>query len=67
MTQRGDKINWVPLVEGLAKMTVEDFKSDAPSSRFDELMKGISTYCKALVSYTPETGTFARKHYCCPC
>ena len=62
ITSRGSKINGVPLAERLAKMTVDDFKADAPSSKFDELMKGVSTSCKAL-GHSPEAATFARRNY----
>ena len=48
ITSRGSKINRVPLAERLTKMRVDDFKADAPSSKFDELMKDVSTSCKSL-------------------
>jgi hypothetical protein len=62
MTSRGDKVNGVPLTERLATMTVDDFKANAPSAKFDELMKGVSTSCKAL-GHSPEAAKFARR--CC--
>ncbi|KAL7524123.1 hypothetical protein ACHAXR_001615, partial [Thalassiosira sp. AJA248-18] len=43
-------------------MTVDDFKANAPSAKFDELMKGVSTSCKAL-GHSPEAAKFARR--CC--
>jgi len=43
-------------------MTVDDFKSDAPSAKFDELMAGVSTSCKSL-GHSPESAKFARR--CC--
>ena len=62
MTSRGNKVNGVPLAERLAKMTVDDFKTDAPSAKFDELMAGVSTSCKSL-GHSPEAAKFARR--CC--
>jgi hypothetical protein len=62
MTSRGGKVNGIPLAERLATMTVDDFKANAPSEKFDELMKGVSTSCKAL-GHSPEAAKFARK--CC--
>ena len=60
ITSRGSKINGVPLAERLAKMTVDDFKADAPSSKVDELIRGVSTSCKAL-GHSPEATTFVRR------
>ena len=62
MTSRGNKVNGITLAERLAKMTVDDFKSDAPSAKFDELMAGVSTSCKSL-GHSPESAKFARR--CC--
>ena len=50
----------VPLAEYLAKLAVDDSKADAPSSKIDESMKGVSTSCNAL-GHTPEAATFARR------
>ena len=60
ISSRRSKTNGVSLAESLAKMTVDDFKADAPSSTFDELMKGVSTSCKAL-GHSPEATTFVRR------
>ena len=60
ITSRGSKINGVPLVERLAKMTVDNFKADAPSSKFDDLMKDVSASCKAF-GHSPEAEKSARR------
>ena len=62
MTSRGDKVNGVLLMERLTTMTVDDFKANTSSAKFDELMKGVSTSCKAL-GHNPEVTKVARR--CC--
>ena len=62
MTSRGDEVTGVPLEERLATTTVDDFKVDAPSAEFDELIKGVSTPCKSL-GHSPEAANSARR--CC--
>ena len=60
MTSRGNTTKGVPLAECLAKTTDDDFKVYIPSSRSDELMKGVLTSCEALC-HTPEAAKFARR------
>ena len=62
ISSRENKVDGVPLAERLAKMTVDNFKANAPSAKFDDLMKSVSTSCNAL-DHTPEAATFARR--CC--
>jgi hypothetical protein len=61
MTSRGSKINEVPLAEHLAEKTVEDFKADAPSSKFDKLVKSVLASCKAL-DHSPQAAKFAQRN-----
>jgi hypothetical protein len=59
MTSRGNTAACVSFAERLAEMRVNNFKTDAPSAKFDELMEGGSISCKSL-GHTTETVTFAR-------